>query len=63
MVERTGAYRVLVKKCDRKRPNVRWEDDIKMDLQEKDGRGMDWMDLATGYGYAHVNTITKLWVP
>ena len=54
---------VLVKKCDRKRPLVRWEDDIKMYLQEKDVRGMDWMDLAPGYGYAHVNTTMKVWVP
>ena len=27
------------------RPRCRWEDNIKMDLQEGDG-GMDWIDLA-----------------
>jgi hypothetical protein len=38
MVERRGVYRVLVGKPEGKRqlgrPNHRWEDDIKMDLQE-----------------------------
>jgi hypothetical protein len=28
------------------RPRRRWEDDIKMDLQEVGRRGMDWIDLA-----------------
>jgi hypothetical protein len=36
--ERRGAYRVLVGKAERKRrlgrPSYRWEDDIKMYLQE-----------------------------
>jgi hypothetical protein len=38
MGERRGAYRVLVRKSDGKRPlgrpGRRWEDSIKMDLQE-----------------------------
>jgi hypothetical protein len=41
MGERTGSYRVLVWKSDRKRPlgigRRRWEDNIKMYLQEVDG--------------------------
>jgi len=43
MKERTGVYRVLVKKCDRKRPLVRWEDNIKMELKETgwEGHGLD----------------------
>ena len=43
MKERTGVYRVLVNKCDRKRPLVRWEDNIKMDLKEIgwEGHGLD----------------------
>jgi hypothetical protein len=46
MGERRGAYRVLVKKPERKpslgRPRRRWEDNIKMDLQEMGwGHGMD----------------------
>jgi hypothetical protein len=28
------------------RPRLRWEDNIKMDLQEVGWRGMDWIDLA-----------------
>jgi hypothetical protein len=34
MEGRTGIYRVMVEKCDRKRPLVTGKDDIKMDLQE-----------------------------
>ena len=33
MEDRTDVYRVLVGKCDRKRPLVGWEDDMKMNLQ------------------------------
>jgi len=44
--ERRGAYRVLVGKPDGKRPlgrrpRRRWEDNIKMDLQELGCEGMD----------------------
>ena len=50
MGERRGVYRVLVGKPEGKkplrRPRRRWEDNIKMDLQEV-GRGCgDWMELA-----------------
>ena len=50
MGERRGVYRVLVGKPEGKwplgRPRRRWEDNIKMDLQEV-GRGvMDWRELA-----------------
>jgi hypothetical protein len=49
MGERTGVCRVLVEKPEGKRPlespRLRWEDNIKMDLQEV-GWGMDWIDLA-----------------
>ena len=34
MGERRGAYRVLVRRPEVKRPRRRWEDNIKMDLQE-----------------------------
>ena len=38
MGERRGVYRVLVEKSEEKRPlgrpGRRWEDDVKMDLQE-----------------------------
>ena len=50
MEEGRGVHRVLVGKPEGKRPlgrpRRRWEDNIKMDLQEV-GRGCrDWMDLA-----------------
>jgi hypothetical protein len=50
MGEDRGVYRVLVGKFEGKRPlgkpRRRWEDNIKMDLQEVAvGRG-DWMELA-----------------
>ena len=46
-----GVYRVLVGKPEGKkllgRPRRRWEDNIKMDLQEVVGcEGMDWIDTA-----------------
>jgi hypothetical protein len=47
-----GVHRVLVGKPEGKRPlgrpRCRWEDNIKMDLQEvgKGGRFGDWMELA-----------------
>jgi hypothetical protein len=44
-----GVYRVLVGKSEGKRPlgipRYRWEDNIKMDLQEV-GWGTDWIELA-----------------
>ena len=48
MGERRGVYRVLVGKLEGtlERPRRRWEDNIKMDLQEVGRGGMDWVDLA-----------------
>ena len=50
MGERKGTYRVLVEKPERKRPiwrsRRRWEDNIKMNLQELAFGGMDWIELA-----------------
>ena len=47
MGERRGVYRILVKKPEGKRPlgrhRRRWEDNIKMDLQEV-GRGLWGLD-------------------
>jgi len=49
MGERRGVYRVLVGKPEGKgplgRPRLRWEDNIKMDLQEVGCVGMDWIGL------------------
>jgi hypothetical protein len=69
MGERRGAYRVLVWKPDGKRPlgrpRHRWEDNIKMDLQEGGWGGMDWIDLAQDRDRwrALVNAIVNLLVP
>jgi hypothetical protein len=45
-----GVYRVLVRKPEEKRPLGkpwrRWEDNIKMDLQEVGCGGTDWIELA-----------------
>jgi len=50
MAEGRGVYRVLVGKPEGKtplgRPRRRWEDNIKMDLQEVGCGGMDWIELA-----------------
>ena len=50
MGDRRGAYRVLVGSPDGKRPHgrptLRWEDNIKIDLQEVGWGGADWIDLA-----------------
>ena len=50
MGERRGVYRVLVGKPKGKRtlgrPRRRWEDNIKMDLQEVGESCGDWMELA-----------------
>ena len=50
MGEGSGVHRVLVGKPEGKRPlgrsRRRWEDNIKMDLQEVGGAYGDWMELA-----------------
>jgi hypothetical protein len=50
MVEDRGVYRLLMGKPEGKRPLgrpiCRWEDNIKMDLQEVGGARGDWMELA-----------------
>jgi len=48
--EGRGVYRVLVGKPEGRsqlgRPRRRWEDNIKMNLQEVECGGMDWIELA-----------------
>jgi len=50
MGERRGAYKVLVGKTEGKRQlgrsKHRWEDNIKMDLQEVGCGNVDWTELA-----------------
>jgi len=68
MGEGRGVHRVLVGKPEGKRslgrPRRRWEDNIKMDLQEVGGGG-DWMELTQDRDRwrALVNTVMNLWVP
>ena len=64
--EGRGVHRVLVGKPDGKRPlgkpRRRWEDNIKMDLQEVGGGCGDWMELAQDrvMWRALVNTVRNL---
>jgi hypothetical protein len=50
MGEGRGVYRVLVGKPERKRPlgkpRCRWEDNIRMDLQEVGYGVVDWIGMA-----------------
>jgi hypothetical protein len=64
-----GVYRGVVGKPEGKRPlempRHRWEDNIKMDLQEVLLGSMDWIDLAKVMGRWRelVNAVMKLRVP
>ena len=57
-------YRGLVGKPEGKRPRRRWEDNIKMELQEVGCGGMDWIELAQDRDSwrALVNAVMNLWV-
>jgi hypothetical protein len=65
MGEERGVNRVLVGKLEGKkplgRPRRRWENNIRMDLQELEGGREDWMELAQDrYGWlALVSTVKK----
>jgi hypothetical protein len=69
MGERRGVYRVLVGKPEGKRPLARprrrWEDNIKMDLQEVGCGGLDWIELAKDRDRwrALMNAVLNLRVP
>ena len=64
-----GIYTVLVGKPEGKRPLGRprrgWEDNIKMDLQDVECEGMDWIELAqdSDRWWAVVNAAMNLRVP
>jgi len=69
MGEGRGGYSVLVGTPEGKRPlgrpRRRWEDNIKVDLQEVVCGGMDWIELVqdTDRWQALVNAVMKLRVP
>jgi len=64
-----GVYRVLIGKPEGKGPlrrlRHRWEDNIKIDLQEVGCGGMDWIELAEDRNRwrALVNAVMNLRLP
>jgi hypothetical protein len=66
--EKVGSYRILVGRPEGRRPvgrpRRRWEDNIKVDLQNV-GWGMDWIELAQDRDRwrALVNAVMNLRVP
>ena len=69
MRERRGVYRILVGKPEGKRPlgrpRRRWEDNIKMHLQEVECGSEDWIELAQDWDRwrALVYAVMNLRVP
>ena len=69
MGEERGAYRILVRKPDGKRPlgrpRRRWVGNIRMDLQEVGCGYVDWIGLAQDRDRwrTAVSAVMNLWVP
>jgi hypothetical protein len=69
MGEKRGASRILVRRPEGGRPlgrpRHRWEDNIKIDLEEVGWRGMDWIELAQDRDgwWAVVSVVMNLRVP
>ena len=69
MGEWGGTNRALMGKPEGKRPpgrlRCRWEDNIKMDLQEVGWGGMDWIDLAQDRDRWQIlqHVVMNFWVP
>jgi len=68
MVDRTDTYRDMVGRPDGMRPparsRCRWNDNIKVDLQEVRWGGMDWITLAQDRDrwWAIVDVVMNPWV-
>jgi hypothetical protein len=69
MWEERGVYRVLVGKPEGnrplERPRRRWENNVRMDLQEAGCGGVDWIELAQDRDrwWALVNAVMNIRVP
>jgi hypothetical protein len=69
MEEGRGVYRILVGRPEGRRPlgrpRLRWEDNIRIDLQEVGCGCVDWMELAQDRDRwrALVSAVMNLWVP
>jgi hypothetical protein len=69
MGEKRCIYRILAGRPEGRRPIGRhrrkWEDNIKMNLEEVGCGGMDWIELAHDRDRwrALVNSVMNLWVP
>ena len=69
MREGRGVFRVLVRKPEGTiplgRPRRRWQDNIKMDLQEVGFEGMEWIDTVqdTDRWWTPVNAVKNFRVP
>jgi hypothetical protein len=69
MGEGRGAYRILVRRPEGRRPlgrlGSRWEDNIKMDLQGVGWEVVDWINMAQDRDRwrAVVNAVMNLRVP
>ena len=57
MRKKKNVYRILVRKCERKRPygssNFGFEDNIKICLQLVGWEGVDWVNLAQVWNKRH----------
>ena len=69
MEEGRSAFKILTDKPTEKRPSGRprnrWEDNIRMDLEEIGNNAVNWVDSAQDKDYwrAHVNAALKLRIP
>ena len=69
MGDRRGACRMLVDRAEGKglfrTPRHRWEENIKMDLQDLGWANMEWIDQAQDRDRCRllVKAVAKMWVP